>query len=157
MSRIVFTQAAIAAVLGDEYIVKESRNNNFQVNVIDPDAKVKPSPLEQYKLILRGVDKLRKAGYDVREEDVKAQYRDRKSGEWRTWPHIWVNQNRPGSHAGTTPAADVLQQLIERGVLKKEDLVSGLVKEETPEEASSEEVPEDEIPTDEHDVEDAPW
>ncbi len=128
MSTPVFTIAALKAVLGDDfpYQFTEARGGNLQVSMVDSKAgRNNPSPFTQITALYRAVVRLRKAGYDIRDEDVNTQSR-KSNGDYSTWLCVWVNKTRIAQGQGAGSTADILANLIKSGAITAEAVVRGL-------------------------------
>jgi hypothetical protein len=102
MSTPVYTVEAIGGLLGPRYMCRQMRGGGVQVNL---NLKETTNDYDKIQLLQQGFDKLKAAGYEVAENDVKISRRmeEGKNVRFDSWPCIFVN--RPGARdneAGAT-------------------------------------------------------
>ncbi len=122
--KVIYSKDAIQKLVGPQYQVKATQRGGFQVNlVLKDDSGTVLTDMQKVQRNLAVFEKLKAAGYAVKDEDfrISAPPRDRSSTQWTPWCSVFVNepvQASASSGDGGYAAGqlDLLRQLAKQGV-----------------------------------------
>lgn len=148
----IYTAEAIQKLLGAHYRVKPTSRRGFQVNlVLKGEDGVAINDYTKTIRNLAAFEKLKAAGYAVREEDFRISSPPQgRDGVWTPWCSIFVNEPVAAETNAGGEMMALLKKLAKNGVdvnaLLRDDEAPQVATTVTPETPTADGVVEDETP-----------